>query len=121
MLPMELGDRGSRVPGKLTPVNDLRLDGVSPYRFPAFDGLGRATLWRGPDQYHFVVAAALAGGRSVFKERPLRFRIVGERRLPPPAVMNFRYRKALAREIFSCAARRFVAINIFVKSKQIYF
>src|SRR5438128_9786116 len=79
-----MGDRGSRVPGKLTPVNDLRLDGVSPYRFPAFDGLGRAMLWRGPDQYHFVVAAALAGGRSVFKERPLRFRIVGERRLPPP-------------------------------------
>jgi len=28
------------------------------------------------------------------------FRIVGERRLPPPAVMNFRYGKALAREIF---------------------
>jgi len=54
----------------------------------------------GPDQHHFVVAAAVSRGRSVFKERPLRFRIVGERRLPPPAVMDFRYRKALAREIF---------------------
>jgi len=49
------------------------------------------------------------------------FRIVGERRLWPPAVMDFRYRKALAREIFSCAAGRFVAKGIFVKSKQIYF
>jgi hypothetical protein len=65
---------------------------------------GRATQWgpAGPDQHHFVVAAAAAGGRSVFKERPLRFglRIVGQRRLPPPAVMDFRYRKALAREFF---------------------
>jgi hypothetical protein len=53
----------------------------------------------GPDQHHFVVA----GGRSVFKERPLRFgfRIVGgERRLPPPAAMDFRYRKAMAGEFF---------------------
>jgi hypothetical protein len=32
----------------------------------------------------------------------LRFglRIVGQRRLPPPAAMDFRYRKALAREFF---------------------
>jgi hypothetical protein len=39
------GTRGSRVPGKLTPVNDLRLDGVSPYRFPAFDGLWRSMVF----------------------------------------------------------------------------
>src|SRR6476620_2902656 len=39
--------------------------------------------------------------RSVFKESGLcGFRIVGDRRLPPPAVMDFRYRKALARETF---------------------
>jgi hypothetical protein len=77
----------------------------------------------GPDQHHFVVGAAVAGGRNVFKERPLwfGFRIVGERRLPPPAMMDFRYRKVLVREFFSCAAPRFVAIDIFVKSKQIYF
>jgi hypothetical protein len=41
------------------------------------------------DQHHFVVAAAVAGRR-----------IVGDRRLPPPVVMDFRYRKTLAREIF---------------------
>jgi len=39
----------------------------------------------------------------------------------PPAMMDFRYRKVLVREFFSCAAPRFVAINVFVKSKQIYF
>jgi hypothetical protein len=49
------------------------------------------------------------------------FRIVGERRLPPSAVMDFRYGKVLAREFFSCAMRRFVAIGTFVKSKQTYF
>jgi len=59
---------------------------------------GRATLCGAADQHHFVVA----GGRSVFKGRPLRFgfRIVGERRLPSPAVIDFRYRNALAPEIF---------------------
>jgi hypothetical protein len=46
MLPMKNGGRrGSRVPGKLAPVNDLRLDGVSPYRFPAFDGLWRSMVF----------------------------------------------------------------------------
>jgi hypothetical protein len=37
-----MGDPEVASPGKLTPANDLRLDGVSPYRFPAFDG-----LWQG--------------------------------------------------------------------------
>jgi len=75
MLPMKNGGtRGSRVPGKLTPVNDLRLDGVSPYRFTAFDGLWSGdALAGGLNQHHFAVAAAVAGGRSVFKERPLLF------------------------------------------------
>jgi hypothetical protein len=57
---------------------------------------GKATLrGAGPDQHHFVVAEAFSR-RAAF----CGFRIVGDRRLPPPAVMDFRYRKALAREIF---------------------
>jgi hypothetical protein len=52
---------------------------------------GRATLCPGGglDQHHFVVAAVVAGSR-----------IVGDGRLPPPVVMDFRYRKTQAREIF---------------------
>ena len=75
MLPMKnRGTRGSRVPGKLTPVTDLLLDGVSPRRFPAFDGLWSGERFGdGPDQHYFVVATAVADGSSVFKERPLRF------------------------------------------------
>ena len=38
MLPMKNGDARKPRPGKLTPVNDLRFDGVA-YRFTALDGL----------------------------------------------------------------------------------
>ena len=90
------GTRGSRVPGKLTPVNDLRL--ALPISRVRWSLVGDA--WRGgPDHHHFVVAAAVAA--EAFSRSGLcGFRIVGERRLPPPAVMDFRYRKVLAREIF---------------------
>src|SRR5580765_8409912 len=104
--------------GKLTPVNDLLLDGVSPCRFPTFDG-----LWSGDASgaARINIISLLLTAAAFSRTGLCGFRIVGERRLPPPAVMDFRYRKVLARELFSCATRRFVARSIFVKSKQIYF
>jgi hypothetical protein len=58
-------------------------------------------LGGGPDQHHFVVAAAVAGGRSVFKEPTFAVsELLVKGHFRPRAVMAFRYRKALAREFF---------------------
>ena len=83
---------------------------------------GRATLLGGGRiEHHFVVAAAVAGGEKRFQGAAFAVSELLVKRLPSLAVMDFHYRKALVREFFSCAARRFVAKSIFVKSKQIYF
>jgi hypothetical protein len=49
--------------------------------------------------------------------------ILGQKRQRPtvPIDRRYSYGKRGALEIFSCAAQRFVAKRIFVKSKQIYF